>query len=135
MLSRAQAFVSRLWTAAPIATIILSLALAGTFFFGVRTVLFWQDRAIKVQQEQDLADWMTPRYVARSWRVPPAVILDALDAPVPPPDGPMTLAELAEFRGVPVEQVIAEAESAIAAFREGTPRDTPSGIGRTRRND
>ena len=44
-------------------------------------------------------------------------VLEAIDAPMPPPNGPMTLAEIAALRGVPVEQVVQEAEAVIAAVR------------------
>lgn len=121
MISRAIAFFKRIWSAAPIATVILALAVAASLFFGVRSAVFWAHHRPFAEREQAVAAWMTPRYISRSWQIPPDVLLDALDAPRPPPDGPMNLSELADYRGVPVEQVIAEAEAAIAASRGGNP--------------
>lgn len=114
MFSKAIKLVKRAWTAAPFATVMLALALVASVFFGVRSAI----HTIRVEREQSIAAWMTPRYIARSWRIPPDIILNALDAPRPPPNGPTSLAQLAALRGVPVEQIIAEAEAAIAAFRQ-----------------
>ena len=121
--SRAIRYFKRAWNAAPIATAMLVLALVASVYFGVRSAT----HPMRVEREQDIAAWMTPRYIVRSWSVPPEVILNALDLPRPPPDGPMSLAQLAAQRGVPVEQIIAEAEAAIAAFRQdGTRPDEGS---------
>lgn len=107
-------FVKRLWAAAPIATLVLALALAAAGLFTVRSVthaIYWGDPA---HRAQPIEAWMTPGYIARAWRLPRDVVIEALDAPVPPPNGPMDLAELATYRGVPVAQVIAEAEALVA---------------------
>ena len=105
------------WHAAPVATVVLIAALAATSLFAVRTTVFWVAGPPLAERQQAVAGWMTPRYVARSWGVPPRLLLEAIGAPMPPPDGPMTLAEIADLRGVPVGQVVREAEAAIAAIR------------------
>lgn len=113
----------RLWSAAPLATVVLVLALGAAGLFAVRSVAFviyWSDPA---RQEQKIAGWMTPGYIAHSWQVPRAVVLDAVNAPVPPPEGPMSLRDLAARNGVSVEDLIAAAEAAIAAYRAGAPGD------------
>lgn len=111
------AFLKRLWSAAPLATALLALALAATALFGVRTALIWGHRHDRFAGEQPIQAWMTPRFIAHSWHVPPEVILEALDAPMPPPNGPMNLEKLAEFNGTSVEALIAAADGAIAAWR------------------
>lgn len=111
-----------LWGVAPVATVILGLSLGAATVFGVRSALFWINRAPLVERELTITTWMTPRYIARSWGVPPEVILKAIDAPDPPPNGPMNLTELAEYRGVTTQQIIAEAQAAIAAFRDLPPK-------------
>ncbi|GKY87600.1 hypothetical protein [Sinisalibacter aestuarii] len=119
------AFVKRLWNAAPVATLLLAAALVACAYFGTRAVVFslyWHDPA---HREQEIAAWMTPGYIAHSWRVPREVVLGALGAPVPPPDGPMNLEDLAAYRGMSVEALIAEAEAAIAAFRADHPEGAP----------
>ena len=115
-------FVKRLWAAAPLATAILAVALVASGFFAVRMTAFWIYWHDPAHREQEIAAWMTPGYIAHSWAVPRAVVLEALDAPVPPPRGPMSLRELAAVNGVSVEQLIAAAEQAIAEFRAGAPR-------------
>ncbi len=120
-------FLKKIWTAAPLATGVLVIALLASGFFGVRTVVHWIKRPPLSERALPVAAWMTPRYIARSWGVPPKVIARAIDAPIPPPDGPMSLTELAKMRGVSVEQVIAEAEAEIAAFfaERGQPVPEP----------
>lgn len=116
-------FVKRLWKAAPVAIVILALALAAGGFVAVRTAAFWIYWSDPAHREQAIEGWMTPGYIAHSWQVPREVVLEALDAPVPGPNGPMTLQELAASNGVTVEELIAAAEAAIAEFQVRAPRD------------
>jgi hypothetical protein len=92
------------------------LALAVALVFAVRLTVFtiyWSDPA---HREQPVAGWMTPGYVARSWDVPPEVIRAAL--PVLPEAGRRpTLAQIAEAEGIPLPDLIAGIEAAIAGAR------------------
>ena len=115
-------FVKRLWQAAPVASLILAAALAAAGMFALRGAAFWVYWHDPAHREQQIAAWMTPGYIAHSWHVPRAVVLEALNAPMPPPNGPMTLSELAALNGVTVDALIAEAEAAIAEFRTREPR-------------
>ena len=83
--------------------------------------VYWGDPARRMQPVEP---WMTPGYIARAWRLPRGAVLEALKAPVPPPNGPMDLEELAAFRGVPLETVLGEAEALVAPQRT-PPGDTP----------
>ena len=121
------AFVKRLWAAAPLATLLLALALAAAGLFGVRGVMLWAHRHERIASEQPVAAWMTPGLIAHSWHVPREVILDALDAPGRPAQGPMNLTELAEMQGTTVEALIAEANAAIAAWRAEHPEPPEAG--------
>ena len=56
--------------------------------FAVRGVVFWVYWGDPARHEQAIEPWMTPGYIAHSWRVPRAVVVEALHAPVPPPKGP-----------------------------------------------
>jgi len=127
--------VKRLWAAAPIATVVMALALTAATLFTVRSIghaVYWRDPA---HRAQPIAAWMTPGYIARAWDLPRDAVIDALDAPMPPPGGPMDLEELAAYRGVPLKTVIAEAEALVAARRVNgnrgpdalppAPADTP----------
>lgn len=114
------AFVKRLWAAAPVATVILAVALAFGALFTVRSVAFavyWHDPA---HREQRIAAWMTPGYVAHSWQVPKEVVLDAAGAPRHPPH-PYTLGELAALNGVSVEALMTKVADAIGDFRAHDP--------------
>lgn len=114
-------FVKRLWAAAPIATLVLALAIGAAGVFAVRGIthaVYWGDPAHRMQP---IEPWMTPGYIARAWHLPRDAVIEALDAPMPPPNGPMDLAELATYRGVPVAQVISEAEALVAPHRTPPP--------------
>lgn len=122
------AFLKRLWSAAPVATLILALALGAVGVFGVRSVVHAVYFANPAHRMQPVAPWMTPGFIARAWHIPRDEVLAALDAPMPPPEGPMSLEELAAYRGVPLAQVMAEAEALVAPYREapdGTPAPPP----------
>lgn len=114
-------FLKRLWGAAPIATVILALSLAMSLFFGVRTVAHWIYWSDPAHREQPIAAWMTPGYIGNSWKVPKEFVIEALGAPDPPPDGVRNLADLSEYLGVTVEEMIARAEQGIAAFKAEHP--------------
>lgn len=118
MLARAIAWTKRAFQAAPIASTVLAVALVASLVFGGRAVVFWIDRPPMAERNQPVAAWMTPRYVARSWGLPPDLVLDAIEAPRPRPEGPVSLRRIATLRGVPVEEVIADLEAAIAEFRQ-----------------
>lgn len=116
----------KIWAAAPVATVILLAGAAIGAFFVVRLVAFsiyWHDPA---NRDQALAGWMTPGYIAHSWHVPREVVLDALKAPPPPGGHPLNLYELSDLLGVPVADLIAALDSAIADFRAHVPPPPPA---------
>lgn len=83
--------IKDLWTHNRKALVVFVAILALTGFFGVRAVkqyIYWSDPA---RQNQSLGEWMTPRYVARSYDIPPEVVKAAwgLD-----PDSPLRRASL-----------------------------------------
>lgn len=103
--------------------LIVVLAAASIFVavFAVRMVasfIYWQDEA---HQFQPLAGWMTPRYVSRSWQVPPEVVAGALGDKIEGGTGRTSLEQIAEARGETVETVIAKLEEAIAAHQATRP--------------
>ena len=87
------------------------LAAALTLFFAVTAALdliYWSSR-----DREPVRPWMTVGYVARSWDLHGPDI-DAL-AGLPLPQGrPLTLNEIAVERGVPVAEIIAQVEAAVA---------------------
>ena len=110
-------FLKRIWTAAPVATVVLGLALGASLVFGVRTLahaVYWNDPA---HRDQQIQPWMTPRFVAHSWHVPPEVLLEAMELERPPRSGPTSLRDLAQDLDMPVEVLILQLETAIADHR------------------
>lgn len=90
-------------------------------FFGVRTLnstLYWMDPA---HQDQTLAGWMTPNYVALSYDIPPPVLALALfDIPGGQP-ARHTMTDIADSHGITLNALQARVSLAVAIFREGRP--------------
>ncbi len=107
------------WRARPRLTSAFVLACAVTLFFAGRLVfytVYWS-----THREMPVQGWMTVGYVARSWGVEPRELDVAAGLPQPQVKGqPQTLAEIAADRGVPVDEVIAEVEAALAGMRAGS---------------
>ena len=114
-----RAALKRLWADHP--SLLLAFALASTlalFFAGrlIVSAVYWAGHGQVAVQP-----WMTVGYIGRSWGLDPRQI-DAA-AGLPAPDGhPLTLDEIARQRGVPVSEVVAQVEAAVAALRQ---RPTP----------
>jgi hypothetical protein len=85
--------------------------------FALRVALSVQDWP--EERDADIEGWMTPRYVALSWDVPPDVIAGALSLARDGSGRRITLDELAKERSIPVETLAAHLETAIAAYRAG----------------
>ena len=95
-----------------------ALALVFAAGFAVRLVVltvYWSDPA---HRDQPVAGWMTPGYVAQSWDVPPDVIRAALDLPQGARAGlRATLTQIAETQAIPLPELTARIEAAIAIAR------------------
>ncbi len=108
----------KLWRARPYLVTSFLLACALTLFFGVRFVsqaIYWSDPA---HHNQSVQGWMTVGYVARSWDLNGREIDAIAGLPLPEVKGhPQPLLEIARDRGVPVADVIAEVERAIAILK------------------
>lgn len=106
----------QMWRAAPVASVLLAGAMIVALVFCVRISLnwvYWNDPA---HRDQQIAGWMTPRYVAQSWDVPPEIVARALD--VSRHDGrPENLSKIAARRGVSPDALIGALQSAITQYR------------------
>lgn len=96
----------------PVPTAFLAAALAGLLWFAtdfVRELLYFSDPA---HQQQDLALWMSPRYVGKSWDLPPDIIVQTmeLDADFAQP----TLREVIANLGITLPELQARIEAAKA---------------------
>ena len=69
--------------------------------------------------EEEVRPWMTVGYVGRSWDLDPRAIDGVAGLPLPEEAGrPLTLQEIADRRGVPVEEIIVLVEEAIHTLRD-----------------
>jgi hypothetical protein len=111
-----------LWRARPWLTSAFLLACAVTLFFAGRFVAFSVYWA--THQEVPVEPWMTVGYVARSWGLEPRALDAAAGTPIPEVKGhPQTLEEIARDRGVPVDEVIADVETAVERMRAAEPAE------------
>ncbi len=105
-----------LWRARPWLSSAFLLACAVTLFFLLRLVVqtvYWQ-----THQQVPVQPWMTVGYIARSWDLDPRALDAKAGLPLPEVKGhPQPLIEIARDRGVPVADIIAEVEAAVAALR------------------
>jgi hypothetical protein len=94
------------------------VAVLGTGFFTSRLVMRAMDWDKRFEEDHQFAPWMTPKYIVHSWDVPRDLVGGVLG--LESGGGPrVTLKDLAERRGVPVDQLIAELEAEIALYRAG----------------
>ncbi|MGJ8624180.1 MAG: hypothetical protein ACSHW1_15595 [Yoonia sp.] len=107
--------ITYLWHHNRLALLAFAVVICLAGVFGVRTVtqfLYWSDPA---KQDQPLAGWMTPRYVGRSYDVPPELVQQALGLTTPP--GHVSLETLARDQGVTLETLQARIDAAVAQWR------------------
>lgn len=109
--------LTRLWTHHK--ALLLSFLAAGAvaLFFAARLLYFTLYWADPDHRDQQIAGWMTPRYVAHSWNVPPEVIRDALMILPQDGQGRVSLEKLARETGVPLPELIDRVKAAIATHR------------------
>ena len=104
------------WTLRPRLTAAFLTACALTLFFAGQfayTTVYWA-----THRDVPVRPWMTVGYVANSWNVDGPKIDAIAGLPRPGVKGhPQPLDEIARDRGVPVEDIIADVEAAIAALR------------------
>jgi hypothetical protein len=113
MLSR----INILWThhRVPFSAFVVLLCVTGYFAFNaIAAAIYWNDPR---HQDQALADWMTPRYVAQSYDIPPRVLGPALYFDPSEPPRRRRLEEIAAANGVTLATLQQRVTDATAAFR------------------
>lgn len=90
-----------------------ALALVFAIKLGL-TLLHW---TAEPPQDPPLEGWMTPRFVARAWDVPPDVVARALEVPQDGTGRRITLDALAQSRGQTLPDLVKALEAAIALHR------------------
>jgi len=86
-----------------------------TLLFSVRSIVFMIYWSNPAHRDQALAGWMVPGYVAYSYQVPRKAVIDALG--VSRIRRGRTLAGYAKESGIPLKQLEARLNAAIAAHR------------------
>jgi hypothetical protein len=104
------------WRMRPVLTLVFLLACAVTVGFAgsfVYQTVYWA-----AHEEEPIQPWMTVGYIARSWDLNGREIDAIAGLPLPEVKGrPQPLSEIAADRGVPVAEIIAKVEAAIATLR------------------
>lgn len=96
----------------PIATVLLLLCLGGATVFAVRftrEAIYFSDPA---HQRQDLEGWMSPRYVGKSWDLPPGEIVRIME--LEPDHRQRTLDDVTAHLGISMEALQQRVEAAKA---------------------
>lgn len=95
---------------------VILLAAAGFFAFNaIAAAIYWNDPR---HQDQALEGWMTPRYVAQSYDIPPKVLGAALYFDPTAAPRRRRLEDIAAANGVTLETLQQRVTDATAAFRE-----------------
>ena len=108
--------LKELWKTNRLMLIAFVIAAFLTAMFLVRTVVFtvyWADPA---HRDQSIEPWMTVRYVSNSWDLPRDEMIAALG--FEPENGRFqTFGDIAQSRGLSLEDITARIEAAAKAFR------------------
>ena len=105
------------WRRRPVITSGFILAVIFTALFAFRSVAFmiyWSDpnhRDLKIE------GWMTPRYVAQSWNLPPKVMFQALNADEMP-GRRQRLRDIAKLQGVTLDELANRITAAAKTYRD-----------------
>lgn len=106
-----------LWQHNRLALIAFAITLTLLVGFGVRTLsatVYWMNPA---HQDQPLAGWMSPRYVARSYKLPPHVLGPALFLKKGAPPKRRSLDSIAADNGVSLAQLQSRIDAAAKDWR------------------
>jgi len=105
------------WKRRPVFATGFVLATVVAVLFALRSVsmmIYWSDPD---HRDQSIEGWMTPRYVARSWHLPPEVMIGAIGgSQMPDPRRPLN--EIAADQGITLLELTTRITDAAAIFRD-----------------
>ncbi len=110
---RLTTFARANWPALVILGVSTLVAVWFAFGFVMRMVYFNDPR----HQDEALKAWMTPRYVVMSYDLPRPLVAEVLDLPEGGP-GRLTLGDISERTGLPLEVLTQKVRDAAARHRE-----------------
>jgi hypothetical protein len=93
------------------------IAVSAVFYFGFQTQsqsVYWNDPA---HRDQALDGWMTPRYVAQSYDIPPEVFIPALFLDPAQKPRRISLDAIAAENGVTLGELQMRIDAAVAQWR------------------
>lgn len=109
--------LTHLWQSHRKAVLAFLVAVLVMLFFATRMIsatVYWMDPA---RQDQALAGWMTPRYVAQSYQLPPDVVGPALFLAQGTLPRGRSLDSIASDNGVTLAALQARIDAAATAWR------------------
>lgn len=99
-----------------LAVFLVALVVTGLFAVrAVRRAAYWRSH-----RDEPIRPWMSVRYIARSYRVPPYVLYEAIQLQ-PEPHDRRPLREIAREQNRSVEALISELHEAIKGFHAHAP--------------
>ncbi|WP_259777356.1 hypothetical protein [Aliiroseovarius crassostreae] len=113
-----------MWRAAPVATALMILCLIAGGVFATRTIseaVYWNNPD---HHNQPLAGWMTPRYVAHSWRIPRPDMMDIMQSAVPGLDlenGPRSLSDIAAKHNLALNELLQRIDTGLSVYQSEHP--------------
>ncbi len=91
------------------------VALLAVVWFGIKATQDLMAAKTRFSADPEIAGWMTPGYIARTWNIPPEVLLDTLSL-TEQPRKRMTISEIALDKGLTPPDYAAEVEAALDAW-------------------
>ncbi len=110
--------MKQLWANHKLAVTAFAAAVAVLCYFAFQTLsstLYWMDPA---HRDQDLAPWMTPRYVARSYQIPPRILAPALFLDQDAAPRRVSVGSIALQNEMTLDELQDRIEAAAATWRE-----------------
>ncbi len=109
--------LKHLWVNHRIVLFAFLAVLAVMLFFAAKTItsaVYWMDPA---HQDQDIAPWMTPRYVANSYQLPPDVLRPALFLDPNAAPRRMSLGKIAADNEITLQELQFQIDAAVEKWR------------------
>jgi len=117
--------IKHLWAHHRILLTVFLAVLVVVGFFGIKTysaMIYWQDPA---HQNQEIEPWMTPRYISRSYRLPPEILGPVLFLEEDMPIRRISIGRIAADNNLTMEELQTRIDEAAAAWWAELARNKP----------